>query len=279
MPTIKHRESQAMTLHFALCTVVCVFLLAGCQQEQEQQQGEVVLALAPDAASVSVSSDYAAQAIEAAGGLDAWTRAKELHLECVVTLYQPDGSYYLSQQVYQIYPWSNSIQISAAEPQGTILWQLSRGQFDVLQGSSQIDELSPAVPARCLAQAILNIVTAPARFLDASAEFAKQDSAVKIQGQWYHPIEKATKSGILSGERMAKAVFYQNRDSSLIDLLEVACAETGKSLAVRGYDYDQIEKSGLLVPTRIEVFTTDRQGGSQRRLLKIDLSQGRSGEV
>ncbi len=277
MPTIKDQESKAVTLQLVLCAFVLAFTFVGCQQEQQQEK--VVLAAAPEPVSVSVSSDYAAQAIEAAGGLDAWTRTKELQLECVVTLYQPDGSYYLSQQSYQIYPWSNSIQISAAEPQGTILWQLSRGQFDILQGSGQIDELSPAVPGRCLAEAILNIVTAPARFLDASGRFVKQDSAVKIQGQWYHPIEEATKSGILSGSGTAKAVFYQNRDSSLIDLLEVACADTGKSLAVRGYDYDQIEKDGLLVPTRIEVFTTDTQGGSQRRLVKIDLSQGRSGEV
>ncbi len=113
-------------------------------------------------------------------------------------------------------------------------------------------------------------MTAPARFLDSSAEFARRDSAVKIQGQWYHPIDRQTKSGILSGERLAKTVFYQNRDNSLIDLIHCACTETGKSLAVRGYDYDEIEKGGLLVPTKIEVFTTDKQGVSQARLVKID---------
>jgi len=257
-----------MTLQLALCAFVLAFTFAGCQQEQQQE--EVVLAAAPEPASVSVSSDYAAQAIEAAGGLDAWTKARGLRLDCVVTLYQPDGSYYLSQQSYQVYPWSNSIQISAAEPEGAILWQLSRGQFEVLQGSSEIDELSGAVPGRCLAATILNIVTAPARLLDDSVQFGRQDSAVKIQGQWYYPIDRQTRSGILSGERMAKAVFYQNRDNSLIDLLQMGCAETGKSLAVRGYDYDQIEKGGPLVPTRIEIFTTDSQGGSQARLVKID---------
>ncbi|MBL7185670.1 MAG: hypothetical protein ISS70_05040 [Phycisphaerae bacterium] len=274
MPTIKDQQSRAMTLQFALCAFVLALAFAGCQQEQRQE--EVVLALPPDSATVAVSSDYAAQAIEAAGGLDAWTKTKEMRFMCVVTLYQPDGSYYLSEQRYAVYPWSNSIQISAVEPQGTSVWQLSRGQFDVLQGSGQIDELSAAVPSRCLAEAILNIVTAPARFLDASARFVRQDSAVKIQGQWYYPIEKATKSGILSGEHMAKAIFYQNRDNSLIDLLHVACTETGKSLAVRGYDYDQIEKGGLLVPTRIEVFTTDGQGGSQTRLVKIDCHKARA---
>lgn len=268
MPTIRDQQSRAMTLQFALCAFVFVLAFAGCQQEQRVDK--VALAPPPDSARVSVVSDYASQAIEAAGGLDAWTKTNELRFMCVVTLYQPDGSHYLSEQRYAVYPRSNTIQISATEPQGTSIWQLSQGRFEVLQGSDRIDELSGAVPPRCLAEAILNIVTAPVRLLDASAKFARQDSAVKIQGQWYYPIDRQTESGILSGERMAKAVFYQNRDNSLIDLIHVACSETGRSLAVRGYDYDEIEKGGLLVPTRIEVFATDRQGGSHSRLVKID---------
>ena len=268
MPTIKDQQSRAMTLQFALCAFILAFVLAGCQQEQQEE--EVVLALSPDPVTVSVSSDYAAQAIEAAGGLDAWTNTKELALDCVVTFYQPDGSYYLSRQSYHVYPWSNSIRISARETQRTLVWQWSRGRFEVLQGSDQIDELSATVPSRCLAEAILNILTAPARFLDVSAECSRQDSPVKIDGQWYQPIDRQTKSGILSYERMAKAVFYQNRENSLIDLIHCACTETGKSLAVRAYDYDEIERGGPLVPTKIEVFTSNKQGASQARLVKID---------
>jgi hypothetical protein len=250
---------------------VFAFAFAGCQQQQ--RKGEAVLAVAPEATGVSVPSDYAAKAIEAAGGLDAWTGARELRLDCVVTMYQADDSYYLSRQTYQIYPWSNSIQISAAEPQGEILWQLSRGQFDVLQGASQIDELPGALPSRCLAESILNIVTAPARFLDSSVQFVKREEAVKIKGRWYYPIDSQGKLPAGSGGDAAKTVFYQNRDNSLIDLLQIGCGQTGKALAVRGYDYDEIEKGGLLIPTRIEVFTTDGQGGSQMRLIKIDVSQ------
>lgn len=260
MPATKNRESVAVNLQLVLCAIVLAFLFAGCQQEQQQQDGPAP-ALSPDPATVSVPSDYAARAIEAAGGLDAWTKTKELRYMCVVALYQPDGSHYLSEQRYAVYPWSNSIQISAAEPEGTSVWQLSRGQFDVLQGSDAIEELPAKVPARCLAEAILTIVTAPARLLDASAEFAANDEPVKIQGQWYHPmIDTQAKSG----------VFYQNRDSSLIDMLQFVCPDTGNSLTVRGYDYEKIEKGGLLAPTRIEIFATDAQGNPQERLVKID---------
>lgn len=268
MATFRDQELRAVTLPFALCAFVLATVFAGCQQEQQEQQ--VVLAVAPDSSAVSVSSDYAGKAIDAAGGLDAWKKTKELRLMSVVTLYQSDGSHYLSEQRYAIYPWSKSIQISISEPEGTSVWQLSGGQFDVLQGSAGIDELSAAVPGECLAEAMLAIMTAPARFLDASVEFAKRDAAVKIQGQWYYPIDRQAKSGILSSEPETEAVLYQNRDNSLIDMVQFTCAETGKPLAVRGYDYDEIEKDGSLVPTRIEVFTTDGQGNLKERLVKID---------
>ena len=75
MPTIKDQESKAVTLQLVLCAFVLAFTFVGCQQEQQQEK--VVLAAAPEPVSVSVSSDYAAQAIEAAGGLDASTRTKE----------------------------------------------------------------------------------------------------------------------------------------------------------------------------------------------------------
>ena len=270
MTTIRDRELRVMASGVAICILVFAFALAGCQQQQPEED---VPAVAPDPASISVPSAYAAQAIEATGGLDAWTKTRELRLECVVTLYQPDDSYYLSQQTYQIHPWSNSIQISAAEPQGEILWQLSKGQFDVLKGSSQIDELSGALPSHCLAESILKIVTAPARLLDTAVQFVKQDAAVKIQGQWYYPIDSQAQLATGSGEQVAKTVLYQNRDNSLISLLQIGCGQTGRLLAVRGYDYDEIQKGGVLIPRRIEVFTTDGQGGSQTRLIKIDLSQ------
>ena len=281
MPKIKDHESRIEIvklpqngkdfLHFAFCTLIFAFAFAGCRQQYDKE--EPVLALAPDAEAVSVSTDFAARAIEAAGGLDAWVKTKEVQLDCVVTLYQPDGSHYLTEQRYAVYPWSNSIRISATEPQGPLVWQLSSGRFRVLQGGDRITELPKAVSSQCFAEAVLNITTAPVRFLDDSAQFAKQNAAVKIQGQWYHPIDRQPRPGVASAERLARAVFYQDRDNSLIDMLRLACADTGKSLIVRGYDYDQVEKAGPLLPARIEIFGTDARGSLQERLVKIDCHQ------
>jgi len=252
-----------------ICLVlVAVFILAGCERKYEKDVD--VLASEPNLVTLSVPSDYAARAIKAAGGLDAWTKTKELQLDCVVTFYQPDGSFYLTEQSYEVYPWSNAIRISAQEPKGRFVWQLTKGKFDVLEGTEQIDNFPSAVGGYCFAEAILNIITAPARLLDKSVEFTEQTVAVKIQGQWYYPINRQSRTFFGLAERLSDAVFYQNRDNSLIDMFWLACRMGDKFLTVRGYDYKELEKGGNLVPARIEIFSADARGSYQKQLVKID---------
>jgi len=128
------------------------------------------------------------------------------------------------------------------------------------------------VPSRCFAEVILNIITAPARFLDGSVEFTKQSNPVKMQGKWYYPIDRQGKD---LTARISDAVFYQDRDSYLIDMIRLACLNSGAAREkpiqyVRGYDYQKVEKAGPLVPTRIEIFETDARDRTQKRLVTID---------
>ncbi len=254
-----------------ICLVLAaVFVLAGCEQQHEEDVD--VFARGQEVEAIPTPSEAAARVIKATGGLNAWKKTTKLQLDCVVTFYQPDGSFYLTEQHYEVHPWLNSIKISADEPQGAFVWKLSRGQFNVLRGTGQIDALPKAVPSRCFAEVILNIITAPARFLDGSVEFSKQSTPVKIQGKWYYPIDRQGKG---YAARISDAVFYQDRDSSLVDMIRLACLNTGAAREkpiqyIRGYDYQEVEKAGPLVPTRIEIFETDARDRTQKRLVKID---------
>lgn len=275
--------------------LVAAFIFTGCQRKYKEDVVEV-LASGPDIETISVPPDYVVRAIEAAGGWNAWAQTKELQFDCVVTFYQPDGSFYLTEQHYVVYPWSNSIQISAREPQGTFVWQLSRGQFDVLQSGGQSGGLPVEISSHCFAEMILSVITIPARFLDASVEFTKASTGLKIQGQWYYPITRRSRPVVgaeLEPEPtrpLSKAVFYQDRDSSLVDMLLFADVDSSViageaqpsaaipfSLAIRGYDYTEVvrmdsqgEKEDVRVPVRIEIFRTDARGNLQERLVKID---------
>ncbi|MBA7661767.1 hypothetical protein ES703_69787 [subsurface metagenome] len=263
-----------------MLVLVAAFIFTGCQRKQEEDVVEVLVS-GPDVEAISVRSDYAVRAIEAAGGWNAWAGMKELQLDCVVTFYQPDGSFYLTEQHHVVYPWSNSIQISAREPQGAFAWQLSKGKFDVLQDSGQSHALPVVIGSSHFAEMILSIITIPARFLDESAGFSKEATALKIQGQWYYPITRRSRLAVgaeLEPARpLSKAVFYQDRDSSLVDMILFDYMSGDDFLAVRGYDYTEVvrmdsqgEKEGVRVPARIEIFKADSQGNLRQRLVKID---------
>jgi hypothetical protein len=307
-------EMSNLILKTVCLVLVAVFVLAGCERvpilrsfsrdpisqkngemgtrkmgSQQKQKEDVdapsrapggVLTLAQEAEVISIPSNEAEQAIKATGGLDIWKMTTQLQLDCVVTFYQPDGSFYLTEQQYKIHPWLNSIQISDDEPQGMFVWQWSEGKFDVLKGTGQMDALSkstwgrlaPAVPSRCFAEAILDITTAPVRFLDFTVKFVKSSDPVRIQGQWYYPIQRQEK---VFNSRVSEAVFYQDTGSSLVDMIRLSCTPTGFAIDrtvqyVRGYDYKEVEKTGLLVPTRIEIFETDARDRMQKRVVKID---------
>lgn len=244
----------------SVCVILVVgLMLAGCKAQQEPQV--TVLAQGPDLSAFPAPSEYATTAIDAVGGLDAWTKTRQLQLDCVVTFFRPDGTFYLTEQSLTVYPWSNALEISAREPQGAFAWRLSNGQFEVLQGAGRVKDLPMAVASRCFAEATLEIITAPARLLDTSADLARENAALKMHGQWYHPITRKAPT---------EAVLYQDRDNSVVDMIQFACSAKGKSLTVRGYDYKKVEKGGPAVPTKMELFSGSAPADAQDRLVKID---------
>jgi len=256
-----------------MLVLVAAFIFTGCQRIYKEDVVEA-LASGPDIKMISVPPDYVVRAIEAAGGLTGWMKTKELQLDCVVTFYQPDGSFYLTEQHHVVYPWSNSIQISAREPKGRFVWQLSKGKFDVLQDDGQSDALPVVIGSSHFAEMILSVITIPARFLDESVEFTKETTELKIQGQWYYTLTRRSKQVVgaeLEPARpLSKAIFYQDRDNSLVDMILFDYMSGDDFLAVRGYDYAEVEKEGVRVPVRIEIFRTDARGNLQGRLVKID---------
>jgi len=281
----------------SICMLIAaVFIVAGCAQQRKKNAD--VLDRGPDFEKLVVPGDYADAAIKATGGLQHWAKIQKVQLDCVVTFYPPDSSFYLTEHRFYIYPWSNSIEVTGREPLGAIAWQLSDEQFRLLPGDERADISWMGVSCRDYAEVILKITTAPVQFLQAGATFVRGPAPVKMDGLWYDPIERlalplgagatpGASAGIKRRDRegavvkpyWSKVVYYQNRDTSLVDLLWLADVDQGKFLAVRGYDYKpvpsqaegDVQKNGVLLPTKIEIFRTDARAVSRERLVKIDL--------
>lgn len=240
--------------------LVFVLVLAGCHRKYEED----VLAQPPDVNAINVTGDYAPRTIGATGGYQAWIDTIELERDCVVTYYKPDGSFYFTEQHQEIYPWSNAIRISAQEPQGEFVWQLSADGFKILQAGAPW-RLRSEYEMQDMLRAVLDMTTAPVRLLD-SAGLDKGPEPVKVQGLWHNPIERA--GGVES--RLPRAVFYQNTESGLVDIIWFASVAKEKFLVVRGYDYGRAQGQKVLVPGKIEIFEADAKGVLQQRLVQID---------
>jgi len=254
-----------LTISFMAGIALCA--TTGCQPTAE----EPLVLGPPDAKLIDQAGAYATKAAEAAGGWRAWTKIEKLCFRSIVTFYNPDGSFYLTQQCNQIQPWLNSITISGLEPQGKCLWRLSDGLFTTVQSPGNSKIFSGDVTAGCYAHAVLETVTAPARFLDSHAVFTKSTSPVKIEGLWYYPIEKA--AAAQDDNDTQKVIFYQNTDTSQVDITSfVADDKHGDYLPVivRAYDWRQIPDRQVMLPARLEIFRTDPWGQPGRRLVKIE---------
>ena len=122
-----------------------------------------------------------------------------------------------------------------------------------------------------LAESILNLVTAPARFLDRSAEYSRKTDAVNIQGRWCYPITRTLKTEKKISASLSNIVYYQNRDTSQVDMM-LLTGKDNNSFLVAGYDYEPIKDGEISVPTRIEIYTANSDGIAQRQLFRIDIS-------
>lgn len=269
----------------AVVLALTVVALTGCGRQTAEEVTPTVemLAVGPDEGALAPRPEYVKAAVDAGGGPATWRRCKRIGVEAVVTIYGQDGSFYLTEQDIDVYPWSRAIQIAAQEPRGTCVSLLAEGQYRLIEGDHSLDVSGLGVSHRDYAEAVLEIMTTPARVLARDVALTRRPEPMRTAGQWYHlmeatyaPTERVSKEKgrttvVVVEPYWAQGIYYQNRDRSLIDTIWLANAAKGRSILVRGYDYTPVEDGGVLVPTKVEIFQADSQATPGRRLVQIDV--------
>jgi hypothetical protein len=243
---------------FAAQTLLGLFvLLSGCQTDATCSD-------CPKATEPNLTQPvYILKAIDAAGGYEYWTAGRTISRNAVVTFYKPDGTFYLADQQYMIFPAADEIEISGSEKQGTYVWNFNHGLFTM--DAPEVNVIPNSLNERDFSEAVLFITTIPIRLLEPAFEF-NQMPEVKIVALWYYPIDVTS----YGGQQWSKIVFYQNRDTSRVDMIWLACEGEQKFFMVRGYDYHKYSKSGMLIPSKVEIFCTAPDKTILDRLVKID---------
>ena len=117
---------------------------------------------------------------------------------------------------------------------------------------------------------ILNLFTLPARLVDKGAVHTQSSDPVKIEGIWYYPVIRSTYSDDSSIDTDYKITYFQRPKTSLMDTVLFADINRQAFYMIRGYDY-RMHPAGIMIPSKAEIYRTDRRGVCQQRLLKLQL--------
>ena len=248
---------------FWLTMIAVLVIASGCAEYGKIKPGKALIN--PE----EPLPDYAHRTFNATGGQQSWLNTERLELDAIVTFNKSDGSRYLTKHYYEIYPWAGSIRVFAMEPEGKVVWQLLNGEFESFKKQSQPRPLPVDITENTFAEAILSITTTPVMFLDEHGWFVQMPGILKVEGLWYYKIERAA----IYKPIRSKAVFYQNKTTSLIDMLwlpQPADQTSSEGIMIRGYNYRETANSNVLIPVRIEIFKTNKYGALLKKLVTID---------
>lgn len=242
---------------FLIILSLVVTIISGCAKKQQATTEPVTRVVTVPA--------FAKSSVDAVGGERAWSDTQVIIGECTAKFYKPDGTFYLTRQRHAVYPWSDSIRIYAAEPQGTFVWQLSGSNLTLLEGApQQAAELPITLCNPSIARAIWSVLAAPASLATKADPNVVPGTAERVMGLWHNPLK-------LAGGQ----TWYQNVESGLFDLYTIDLRATSHepraaTITARGYDYLLIKKTNVMVPTKIEIFTADSPTSEPRRIIELD---------
>ena len=183
--------------------------------------------------------------------------------DCIVTFYGPKSGKYLSRQHHEICPAPAGITISADEPQGRLVVQLSEKGFELPTPRTNPNEFVNTMQHPNIAECLLTSILAGAGFIDATS--GVELAPTRIQGQWYKPTELTH----LEPPRPSRTIF-KNNDTNLTDLVHIKDPAAGATLIARSYNYRWFEKIGRHIPMKIDIYTTTPNAEIEQLLMQIN---------
>ena len=182
---------------------------------------------------------------------------------CVATFFNDDGSRYMTGQQHRIYPSDRWIIISSSEPAGEFVCQFSKDGFNITSsfGGSRGDEKTQTMHSDTT-QLVLAAFSAGCGLIDDLKELGEPE---KISGQLYQPMQSRSYC-----QGQICLTFYRNINSGVVDVVRFEDGNSARYLFCRSFNYQKITGVDRPVPTKIDIFNTDKAGLLQGQLLQME---------
>ena len=174
--------------------------------------------------------------------LEPVVRQWPIRADCIAEFYAPDGSRYITEQVYLLDPGDNMLRIIADEPQGIFEWLLADSEFTVVKGNEQLAAVSSPLCSYELATGLLELFTANIPS-GRQHDLNRMLEPVKVEGQWYFRLSPGNNISLL-----------KNKDTGIIEIVELVNADNGQKMALYGYNYEKLDGMSGQIPSKVEVF-------------------------
>ena len=182
---------------------------------------------------------------------------------CVVSYYNADGSYYLTEQQHQFCSDPGKLKVWTDEPAGVFEWLLNGDVFEVTKGANNVDELERTLIDRNIARVLFTSMMAGSGIYSDWAD-AKIESE-KLDGKWYETIDLGP-----AGTGWGSEKIYRAKDNSQIELVQLEDIENNTVLTAHCYNYRYSDSLGKMAPMKIDILTSDLAGGAAKLTLRIN---------
>lgn len=182
---------------------------------------------------------------------------------CVVSYYNADGSYYLTEQQHQFCSDPKQLKVWADEPTGVFKWRLTGDVFEVIAGANGAEDMERTLLDRNIARVLFTSMMAGSGIESGST--GMKFTTEKIDGKWYD----ATDLGV-AGKGWGSETIYRSRKNSRIELVRLEDIDKGIVLTARCYNYRQSKDIAKTAPMKIDISSSDIAGGASKLMLKVE---------
>ncbi len=183
--------------------------------------------------------------------------------DCIVSYFQQGKAPYITQQKHHFNPSAGYLGITAQEPTGYYKYTLLKDKFNsTKQNTGILSVQNASFVNQNLATCIFYSFLAGSNVLDVSSFISEAN--IKIEGQWYTPIQTIWPHGNL------QITLLKNYDENIIDRVEIKDETSNIRWITKCYNFRYSKDLDVSAPRMVDVFDIHNGIASKELIMQFD---------